>query len=89
MKNCITVAYHTDGKTSLVHGPDVPFTEQRNTVQGFRDNDVPEGIERVEIWSRNQVKFAYKKSAEASRRAELEALIAEEKAKAAVDGAPK
>lgn len=58
----ITLALKTDGTAELVHGPEVPFAEQRATVQSFRDSNVPEGVERVEIWSRNQVvKFAYRR----------------------------
>ena len=61
MKQNVTIATHTDGKTSLVHGPDVPFVEQRDTVHGFRENGLPEGVERVELWTRHCVKFAHDK----------------------------
>ena len=63
MKQNVTIAFLADGKTQCLHGPDVPFTTQRKTVQGFRDADVPAGVVRVEIWQRGvPVKTAHKKA---------------------------
>ena len=62
MKQNITIALRADGKSELIHGPEVPFSEQRATVQRFRDSDVPEGVERVELWTRSCTKFAYKRT---------------------------
>ena len=94
MKRNITIALYTDGSSKLLHGSEVPFDTQRKTVQGFRDTDVPEGVERVEIWTRGiPVKFACKKSAAALKvAAEKKALdekIAADAARAAAEQAGK
>ena len=88
MKDHLTIAILSDGKSRLIHGPEVPFPVQHKTVQGFRDTDVPEGVERVEIWTRGLPgKIAFKKTpgalqAIADRKA-LDAKLAEDAARAA------
>lgn len=64
MAKTITIALKTDGTSYLVHGPEVPTSEQKQTVQKYREEGTPEGVERVEIWPRPTlcVKFAYRKA---------------------------
>lgn len=54
----ITIAVLTDGTSKLLHGPEVKPAVQRAAVQGFRNGNLPEGVDRVEMWPRSVVKQA-------------------------------
>ena len=67
MTRFITISLGADGKGQMLHGPEVPAAVQRATVQRYRNEGVPEGVERVEIWARPipPIKFACRKPAPA------------------------
>ncbi len=53
-----TIITLADGTTELLHGPDVPPSEQRADVQNMRNRGLPKGVVRAEIWERKCVKLA-------------------------------
>ena len=69
-KQNVTLAFHKDGTSELIHGPEVPFSEQRATVDAMRKDGLPAHIDRVEVWGRNRVKFAWRQASDIAKEAE-------------------
>jgi predicted subunit of tRNA(5-methylaminomethyl-2-thiouridylate) methyltransferase len=68
----VTIKYMTDGKTSLVHGPDVPAKEQLKYIKKLKLEGLPDKVDLVELWSRadgfRAAAKTSKKDMEASRK---------------------
>ena len=75
----VTIKYMTDGKTSLVHGPDVPAKEQLKYIKKLKLEGLPDKVDLVEMWSRAE---GFRAAAKTSKKAMQASKEAGEKAKA-------
>lgn len=54
MKTAITVAIDKDGKSKVLHGPEVAFEVQRKAFTANKLGDLPKGAVRVELYERTR-----------------------------------